>query len=183
MLTYVKHLIAQSDSGHLGGAVDGRRLWTGGLVTALIVGGLAIVEFLLFSDILHYPLLGNRGSGAVAHTSMIGYAAGAALAALLATAAMHALLLTAPRPRWFFGWLGGIGTAIAVLLPLAQDLPAPLATATVNLVLGLATIGLVQSTTAASLRSRSVAHNGAIPRQPLRRRMIPHRRQGHIALP
>jgi uncharacterized membrane protein YdcZ (DUF606 family) len=66
---------------------------------------------------------------------------------------MRFLLLTTPRPRWFFGWLGGVGTAIAVLLPLAlsQELTARLTTATVNLVLGLAIIGLVHST-AASLR-------------------------------
>lgn len=55
---------------------------------------------------------------------------------------------------WFFRWLAGVGTAIAVLLPLglAQELPARLATATVNLILGLTIIGLVRST-AASLHS------------------------------
>jgi hypothetical protein len=67
---------------------------------------------------------------------------------------MHFLLVTTPRPRWFFEWLAGVGTAIAVLLPLglAQELPARLATATVNLVLGLAIVGLVRNTAAASLR-------------------------------
>lgn len=37
------------------------------------------------------------------HASMIGYAAGAVLAALLATAAMQFLLVTTQRPRWFLG--------------------------------------------------------------------------------
>lgn len=89
------------------------------------------------------------------HASMFGYAGGAALAVLLATAAMHFLLVTTPRPMWFFRWLAGVGTAIAVLLPLGltQELPAGLATATVNLILGLMIIGLVRSTAAASLRS------------------------------
>lgn len=74
--------------------------------------------------------------------------------ALLATAAMRFLLLNTPRPRWFFGWLGGVGTAIAVLLPLAlsHDPAARLATGAVNLILGLAIIGLVRST-ASSLRT------------------------------
>jgi hypothetical protein len=67
---------------------------------------------------------GERGSGAVQPVSMLGYAAGAALAALLATAAMHVLLMTTPLPRWFFRWLGDTGTAIAVLLPLTENLPA-----------------------------------------------------------
>ena len=122
------------------------------MVTAVIVSGLTIVGFLLLGGILHYPLLGDRGGGAVQHATMFGYAVGAGLAALLATGAMHVLLMTTPRPRWFFRWLGGIGTAIAVLLPLTENLPAPLATATVNLALGLAIIGLVHSITAASLR-------------------------------
>ncbi len=136
-----------------GGVVDGRKLWTSGAVTAVIVFGLTIAAFLLVHGMLHYPLLGVRRGDAMAYVSMLGYAGGAALVALLATAAMRFLLLTTPRPRWFFGWLGGVGTAIAVLLPLAlsQDLAARLATASVNLILGVAIIGLVRST-AASLR-------------------------------
>jgi uncharacterized membrane protein YdcZ (DUF606 family) len=81
---------------------------------------------------------------------------------------MHFLLLTTPRPRWFFGWLGGVGTAIAVLLPLvlSQDLAVRLATATVNLVLGLAIIGLVRSTAAASLRPEGLAELSRTLRMP-----------------
>lgn len=150
---YARFGYARSGSDRSGGVVDGRKLWTSGAVTAVIVFGLTIAAFLLVHGMLNYPLLGVRGGGAVVYASMFGYAGGAALVALLATAAMRFLLLTTPRPRWFFGWLGGVGTAIAVLLPLAlsQDLAARLATAAVNLVLGLAIIGLVRST-AASLR-------------------------------
>jgi hypothetical protein len=168
MSTFVEHLSARSDSDHPGGVVDARRLWTGGVVTAVIVGGLTIVGFLLVGGILHFPLLGDRGKGAMQQATMFGYALGAALAALLATAAMHVLLITTPRPKWFFRWLGGIGTAIAVLLPLTKNLSAPLATATINLALGLAIIGLVHSTTAASLRPRALRSSaGRVPR-PLR---------------
>jgi hypothetical protein len=79
---------------------------------------------------------------------------------------MHFLLVTTPRPRWFFKWLAGVGTAITVLLPLGltQELPVRLATATVNLVLGLAIIGLVRSTAVASLRSGGLKQRA----QPLR---------------
>lgn len=108
------------------------------------------------------------------HASLFGYAGGSALAVLLATAAMHFPLVTTPRPMWFFRWLAGVGTAIAVLLPLGltQELSARLATATVNLILGLTIIGLVRSTAAASLRSaayRSSAGRGM---------MSPRGRQG-----
>ena len=150
---YARFAYARSGSDRPGGRVDRRKLWTGGVVTAVIVFGLTIAAFLFVRGMLNYPLLGIRRSGAVVYASMFGYAGGAALVALLATAAMRFLLLTTPRPRWFFGWLGGVGTAIAVLLPLAlsQDTAARLTTAAVNLVLGLAIIGLVRST-AASFR-------------------------------
>jgi Family of unknown function (DUF6069) len=134
------------------GAVDGRKLWTGGIVTAVIIFGLTIAGFLIVGGLLDYPVLGVGRGGAVVHATMFGYAAGAALAALLATAVMHFLLLTTPRPRYFFGWIGGVCTAIAVLMPLAlsQNVCAGLATATVNLILGLAIIGLVRTTAGAS---------------------------------
>ncbi len=150
---YARFGYARSGSERSGGVVDGRKLWTSGAVTAVIVFGLTIAAFLLVHGMLNYPLLGVRGDDAVVYASMFGYAGGAALVALLATAAMRFLLLATPRPRWFFGWLGGVGTAIAVLLPLAlsQDPAVRVATAAVNLVLGLAIIGLVRST-AASLR-------------------------------
>jgi Family of unknown function (DUF6069) len=159
MLTYPERSSLRSGSHRSGGVVDVRTLWTGGVVAAVIVSGLTIVGFLIFRGMLDYPLLSIRGSDAVGHASTLGYAVGAALAALLATAAMHFLLVTTPRPRWFFGWLTGVGTAIMVLLPLGltQELPARLATATVNLVLGLAIIGLVRSNAAASLRSNDLA--------------------------
>jgi nitric oxide reductase large subunit len=151
--TYQEPYSARSGSRPPGGIVDARKLWTGGVITAVIVFGLTIAGFLIVRGILNYPILGIQRGGAVVHASMFGYAGGAALVALLATAAMHILLLSAPRPRWFFGWIGGVGTAIAVLFPLAlpQDMTARLATATINLVLGLAITALV-SGTAASLR-------------------------------
>lgn len=163
MFAYREPFSARSDSARSGSdrsvVVDVRRLWTGGVVTAVIVCGLTIAAFLLVRGLLNLPLLGVRRGGVGVYATMFGYAGGAALAALLATAAMHSLLATTPRPRWFFHWLGGVGTAIAVLLPLAlsQDLAARLATATVNLVLGLAIIALVRSTAAASLRPDSSA--------------------------
>jgi Family of unknown function (DUF6069) len=157
MFTYRERFSAQSGSDRPRAVIDVRKLWTGGMVTAVIVCGLTIAAFLLVRGMMELPLLGIREGGAVVYASMFGYAGGAALGALLATAAMHALLLTTPRPRWFFHWLVGVGTAIAVLLPLAlsEDLAARLATAAVNLVLGLAIIGLIRSTAAASLRRDS----------------------------
>ena len=180
MMTYDEQVSARSDTGDV---IDIRTLWTGGVVTAVIVGGLTIVGFLLIEGILRYPLLGDRASAQVAHVTMVGYAVSAAVAALLATAAMHILLVTTHRPQWFFAWLGGIGTAIAVLLPLTQHLPAALATATVNLGLGLTIIGLVRHTGAASVRLRGVARADVSPAHQLRRRIMSPHRQKQTAIP
>jgi hypothetical protein len=152
MSAYQEPYSAPFGSGQPSGVVDVRKLWTGGVITAVIVFGLAIAGFLFVHGILNYPILGIRPGGAVVRASMFGYASGAALVALLATAGMHILLLSAPRPMWYFGWIAGVGTAVAGLLPLVlpQDLTARLATATINLVLGLAITRLVSGTAAAS---------------------------------
>jgi len=44
MMTYDEQVSARSDTGDV---IDIRTLWTGGVVTAVIVGGLTIVGFLL----------------------------------------------------------------------------------------------------------------------------------------
>lgn len=62
---------------------------------------------LFVRGVLNFPILGIQPGGAVVHARMFGYASGAALVALLATAGMHILLLTAPRPWWYFGWIAG----------------------------------------------------------------------------
>jgi hypothetical protein len=182
MMIFDEQVSTRSGNDRPGDVIDTRTLWTGGAVTAVIVGGLTIAGFLLIEGVLRYPLLGDRANAQVAHVTMVGYAAGAALAALLATAAMHVLLMTTHRPQWFFAWLGSIGTAIAVLLPLTQHLPAPLATATINLGLGLTIIGLVHHTTAASVRPRGLVRADTSPAHQLRRRTISHHRPKQTAI-
>ena len=180
MMTYEEQVSARSGTGEV---IDTRTLWTGGVVTAIIVSGLTIVGFLLIEGILRYPLLDDRANAQVAQVTMVGYAIGAAVTALLVTAAMHILLVTTHRPQWFFAWLGGIGTAIAVLLPLTQHLPAALATATVNLGLGLTIIGLVRHTAAASVCTRGVARADISPAHQLRHRIMSPHRQKQTATP
>lgn len=101
MMTYDEQVSARSDNDQPDDVIDTRTLWTGGVVTAVIVGGLTIVGFLLIEGILRYPLLGDRANAPVAHVTLIGHAASAAVAALLATAVMHILLVTTHRPQWF----------------------------------------------------------------------------------
>ena len=58
---------------------------------------------------------------------------------------MHLLLLSTPYPRVFFGWIIGLATVVAVAYPFSTTAPLSqkLATAVVNLVLGVAIGSLI----------------------------------------
>jgi hypothetical protein len=71
----------------------------------------------------------------------------AAVLALVATGIAHLLALTTPRPRSFFGWIVGLVTLVGVVLPFALDgtLAGQVATAVVDLVIGLCVLSLLSS--------------------------------------
>lgn len=125
--------------------IDVSRLWTGGLLAGVIAAGVAVVGLLVVRGILDIPVLIQR-DGALVDASTWYYGAAAFLAAMVATALLHLLLLYAPQPYRFFGWIVGIGVAIAVLAPYATDaeLGSKVATSVINLVIGLS-IGSVVS--------------------------------------
>jgi uncharacterized protein DUF6069 len=131
-------------------AVNASRLWTGGVVVAVIAAGLAVVAVLVVRGILHLPILGVGLDGTVFRPTVYGYAFACAVAALAATAVMHLLLVATPRPGFYFGWIGGLCTAIATLVPLAvpQTWEVRSATAAANLVIGIAITVLVRGTAA-----------------------------------
>ena len=78
----------------------------------------------------------------------------AAAAALVATGLVHLLMLSTPRPLTFFGWIIGLATVLAVLVPFstAAPLTAKAATAVVDLVLGIAIGSLISGVAARSVR-------------------------------
>jgi hypothetical protein len=86
------------------------------------------------------PILAPKQSGAWGNASTTMYVLSAAGAALVATALMHLLLLTTPRPQVFFNWIIGLATVVAVVFPFSTTAPLAqkAATAVVNLVLGFA---------------------------------------------
>jgi Family of unknown function (DUF6069) len=137
--------------------VDARRLWTGGLVAAVVVAGVAVVCFLIVRGVLDIPVLGVDLSGGIFLPSMLGYAVTAGLVTLALTGLAHLLLLSTPKPRFFLGWIIGVITAIAVIVPFTKSASADiqLATAAVNLIVGV-TIGVMLGTTAAASTGRSV---------------------------
>ncbi|MET1042641.1 MAG: DUF6069 family protein [Microbacteriaceae bacterium] len=133
-------------------AVDAGRLWVGGLATALVAALTAAVGVLIATGLLDVDVLAPPGFTG----SVIGdYAIAAAIAALLATALIHLLLVASPRPLAFFHWIIGLLIIVVTLLPFASaaELPTKLATAAINLVVGIAIASLTSGTAARVART------------------------------
>jgi Family of unknown function (DUF6069) len=141
-----------------GRTVDARQLWSGGAATAVVAALMALVGILVCRWLFNIPILAPRRDGAWGDASTAGYAIAAAAAALVATAIMHLLLVTTPRPLMFFTWIIGLGTVIAVIYPFSTTAPLPqkVATSVINLVLGAAIGSLINGTAARVIRRRVV---------------------------
>jgi hypothetical protein len=134
--------------------VDASRLWSGGIATALVAGLIALVGVLACRWLFGIPILAPQQAGAYgdAHTTdlvLIGVGA-----ALVATALLHLLLLTTPRPLTFFRWIISLLTVAAVLVPFSTTAPLSqkLATAAVALVIGIAIGSLLTAVARRSTR-------------------------------
>ncbi|MBV9208692.1 MAG: hypothetical protein JO037_25540 [Actinobacteria bacterium] len=120
--------------------VDARTLWSGGAATALVAALIALVGILVCRWLFKVPILSPAREGAWGNASTVGYTLAAAAVALAATGLIHLLLVSTPYPRVFFGWIIALATVVAVVYPFSTTAPMSqkLATAVVNLVLGVA---------------------------------------------
>lgn len=146
--------------------VDAGKLWPGGIATAVVAGLVALVGVLVCRWLFGIPLLAPKSDGAYGDVHTTDLVLAAAAAALLATGLVHLLLLSTPRPLTFFGWIIGLATVLAVLLPFSTSAPltAKVATALVDLVLGIAIGSLLNGVAARSIRMPSVgAGRGYVP--------------------
>jgi Family of unknown function (DUF6069) len=133
-------------------------LWSGGVATAVVAALIALVGILVCRWLFTIPILAPQRDGAWGDASTPEYVLGAAGAALAATAIMYLLLLTTPRPQVFFGWIIGLATLVAVVFPFSTTAPVSqkVATAVVNLALGIAIGSLLTSVAGRSVRRRRV---------------------------
>src|SRR5579862_8157 len=131
-------------------------LWAGGVATAIVAAMIALVGILVSRWLFTIPILAPRRDGAWGDASTGMYVLSAAGAALAATAVMHLLLLTTPRPQVFFGWIIGLATIVAVVFPFSTtaSLAAKCATGFVNLVLGIAIGTLLSGVAGRAVRRR-----------------------------
>ncbi len=137
-------------------SVDAGRLWAGGIATAIVACLIGLVGVLVARWLLGIPLLAPSRAGAYGDVHTTGLMLGIAAAALVATLLMHLLLLSTPRPLAFFGWIIGLATVLAVVIPFSTSAPldAKVATAVVVVVLGIAIGSLLSGVGARSVRVR-----------------------------
>lgn len=134
--------------------VSNRVLWTGGVVVAVIAGLVAVVGILIARGLVGVAILAPKGDGVWGNANTATYALSVAGAALVATGLLRVLLLVTPRATRFFGWLMVLATLIAVVIPLSLpvDREDRVATAVLNLTVGLVITGLVASLARAAVR-------------------------------
>jgi len=126
------------------------------VATAIVAALIALVGILVARWLFTVPILAPRQDGAWGNVSTGMYVLSAAGAALVATAIMHLLLLTTPRPQVFFGWIIGLATIVAVVFPFSTTAPVSqkIATGFVNLVLGIAIGTLLAGVAGRAVRRR-----------------------------
>jgi len=142
--------------------VDAGKLWPGGIATAVVAALVALVGVLVCRWLFGIPLLAPKSDGAYGDVHTTDLVLIAAAAALVATGLVHLLLLGTPRPLTFFAWIIGLATVLAVLVPFSTSAPltAKVATAVVDLVLGVAIGSLISGVAARSVRVPAGADSG-----------------------
>jgi hypothetical protein len=124
------------------------------VATALVAGGTGVVGVLLIRGVLDIPIFSAKGRLVDQAIAVVPIWAG--LAALVATALLHLLLVTTPRPMAFFGAIGAIVTAIVVLqvFLVGGRWEDKMATAMLYVVISVAVISLLSKVARTAVQPR-----------------------------
>ena len=136
-------------------SIDAGRLWGGGVATGLVAALVAVVGVLICS-ILDVNLVRPALLLDVADRFAVDYALTAFLLTLVATAVAHLVALATPRPRMFFGWIVALATVAGIAAPFAvgDHLESQVATACINLALGICVLSLLGGVMARTVHIR-----------------------------
>ncbi|MCC2315195.1 hypothetical protein [Cellulomonas xiejunii] len=123
--------------------VETGRFWAGVAATALVAALVGVVGVIVLDQILRIDLVFRDPFGV--GSPMGAYVLGGILVAVAAGALLQLLVLTTPRPRAFFGWILGLATVVATLLPLTwtDAIGSAIASGIVNLFIGIAVWSLL----------------------------------------
>jgi hypothetical protein len=137
--------------------INATRLWSGGVATAVVAALIGLVGVLIVRAAFQLAVSGSREAGVFGDSGTVLLCVMAALAALAATGLAHLLLLSTPRPLAYLGWIVGLVTVAAAVLPFlgVRDLPVALAQSVIHLVIGLAIGSLVTGAAAGASRPQT----------------------------
>ncbi len=126
--------------------IDAPRLWGGGLATACVAALVASVGVLVCRDLLDIKVV-EPPMLRITNSFAANYAMTASVLALAATGLAHLFSLTTPRPRVFFGWIIGLFTVAAMVVPFALEgsIKGQISTALINMVIGLCIASLLSA--------------------------------------
>ena len=127
-------------------SIDTTRLWVGGLLAGVVAAGVAIVGLLIARGIFDIRVFVPGRDNALFNPTSLWYAGAAFMAGVLATGLLYLLLVAkAPAPFSFFFWILGLGIAIAVIVPFTTntDLESQIATAGINLAIGITLMSIL----------------------------------------
>lgn len=137
--------------------VKAGRVWGGGLATALVAAGVALVGLLVIRGVLDIPVLTPSDGDPLFNEAAGWLPALSAVAALVATGVLHLLMLSTPSPRAFFGWIVVLAVAVIVLRTFMTEaeLLERAASGALYIVIGVAIFSLLSGVASNALPSRS----------------------------
>lgn len=134
--------------------VVAKRLWAGGVATALVAAGIAFVGVLIINSIFEVGIQTAGRSGALVDNASTVIPVAAGIAALASTALLHLLLLTTPRPASFFSAIAVLVIVVLILQVFLADgtIWAHIATGILYAAIGIAIVSMLSGVSATSVR-------------------------------
>ena len=134
--------------------LDAAQYWAGAAATAVVAALIALVGILICRWALNIPIIAPAGDGAWGNANTAVYVFLSLLVAIVAAGVLYLLVLGTPQPTTFFGWIMGLATLAAVVYPFSSAAPLDqkIATALVDLVLGIAITSLLNAVAARAIR-------------------------------
>ncbi|MFC4006944.1 DUF6069 family protein [Nonomuraea purpurea] len=123
------------------------RVWGGGVAAAAVSALIVVVGVMITRRLLGIRVLTPDGTPVFGNAATTQYAISAAVVALVATLLLYVLMLSTPEPTKFFSWIAGLCTVMITILPFmnSAELIPQIATAVINLIIGVAILSLLTS--------------------------------------
>lgn len=132
--------------------LEAGRFWAGAAATAIVAALVGLIGVIVFERVFEMTLVPppdvfSTGS----HQSA--FALDGAVLAILAAGVLHLLIVAAPRPRSFFGWIMALVIVVIAVLPFAwtTDTLAAALSGVVNLLIGVAVWSLLSGVAARTI--------------------------------